>query len=127
MKIKDAMSARIVSLKQTDTITDASKKMKANRISCLPIVDDKEIPIGIITTTDLVNIYTSASEERHIDPWDEVSKFMSSPVICINQDDSIKKASKIMQEKNFHHLIVEDENKKMVGILSTFDIARVSD
>lgn len=126
MKVKDIMSKSIVSLKPTDTITDASKMMKFNRISCLPIIENGR-PIGIITTTDLVNIYTSAHEERHIDPWDEVSKFMSSPAVCIDQDADVKTASEIMQKNKFHHLIVEDENKELVGILSTLDIARSID
>lgn len=125
MKIKELMSSKIVSIKPNATITDASKLMKANRISCLPIMENNEV-LGIITTTDLVNIYTS-TENRHMDPWDEVSKFMSSPVTTLNQDESVKKASKLMSEKKFHHIIVNDDDGNMVGILSSIDIARAID
>ena len=120
------MSRTIISIKPTTTITDASKTMKKNKISSLPIMEGNEL-VGIITTTDLVNIYTNADQERHIDPWDEVSKFMSSPVVTIKEQDSVKSASKIMSERRFHHLVVVDENGKLTGIVSSIDIAKVVD
>ena len=52
---------------------------------------------------------------------------MSSPAICISPDESVKKASEIMQENKFHHLVVENEKKEIIGILSTMDIARISE
>lgn len=126
MKVKDLMSLKIVSIKTTDTLTDASKLMKGNRISCLPIMEGDEV-LGIITTTDLVNIYTSADKEQHMDPWSPVSTFMSSPVVTIDQDAGVKEASRLMKEKKFHHLIAIDKNKKIVGIISSLDIAKAVD
>ena len=123
MKVKELMSTKIVSVKPKDTLTDASKLMKGNRISCLPIMEGDEV-IGIITTTDLVNIYTSADKEQHMDPWSPVSDFMSSPVVTIDQDAEVKEASNVMKEKKFHHLIVTDKNSKIVGIISSLDIAK---
>ena len=121
------MSTKIVTVKPTDTITEASKLMKANRISCLPISDGNSI-IGIITTTDLVNIYTSADKERNMDPWNPVSNFMSSPVVTISPDEDVKTASKLMTEKHFHHLVVMNKNdKKPLGIISSLDIAKSVD
>lgn len=125
MKVKDIMSNKIISIKPTETLTEASKLMKGNRISCLPIMSENGEEIeGIITTTDLVNIYTSADKEMHMDPWSPVSKFMSSPVVTISPDAEVKEASKVMNEKHFHHLIVVDSNKKMLGLISSLDIAK---
>ena len=125
MKVKDIMSNKVITIKPTDTLTDASKLMKGNKISCLPIMSENGDKIeGIITTTDLVNIYTSADKEKHMDPWDPVSKFMSSPVVTITPDAEVKQASKLMNEKHFHHIIVVDKNKKMLGNISSLDIAK---
>lgn len=128
MKVKDIMSSKIISIKPSDTLTDASKLMKGNRISCLPIMEDgNDMVLGIITTTDLVNIYTNADKEQHMDPWSPVSKFMSSPVVTIDQDAEVKEASSLMKEKKFHHLICIDKNKKFVGLISSLDIAKAVD
>ena len=126
MKVKDIMSHQIITIKSTDTLTDASKTLKANHISALPVTNGDSI-VGIITTTDLVNIYTSADKEQHMDPWSPVSKFMSSPVITVKPDDDVKTASKIMNEKKFHHLIVMDKNNSPLGIISSLDIAKALD
>ena len=126
MKVKDIMSHKIITIKSTQTLTDASKLMKSNRISCLPITNDEKI-VGIITTTDLVNIYTSADKEQHMDPWSPVSSFMSSPVVTISPDDDVKKASKLMNEKKFHHLLVMDKNETFIGVISSLDIAKAID
>lgn len=123
MKVKDIMSHNIITIKSTDTLTDASKTMKKNRISCLPITNEEKI-VGIITTTDLVNIYTAAEKEQHMDPWSPVSSFMSSPVHTINPDEEVKVASKMMNEKKFHHLLVMDKEGKYLGIISSLDIAK---
>lgn len=127
MKVKDIMSHKVIMIKPSETLTEASKLMKANRISCLPIAEDGKI-IGIITTTDLVNIYTSADKEHHMDPWSPVSKFMSSPVVTIGPDEEIKAASSLMNEKHFHHLVVmTDDHKTPLGIISSLDIAKSVD
>ena len=126
MKVKDIMSHKIITIKSKQTITDASKLMKANRISCLPITNDEKI-VGIITTTDLVNIYTSADKEKHMDPWSPVSEFMSSPVVTIRPDEDVKTASKLMNDKKFHHLLVMDEKETFIGVISSLDIAKAVD
>lgn len=123
MKVKEIMSSNVITLKSTDTLTDASKAMKANHISCIPITNEEKI-VGIITTTDLVNIYTSADREQHMDPWSPVSKFMSSPVHTVKPDEDVKVASSVMHEKKFHHLLVMDKDGKFIGIVSSLDIAK---
>ncbi len=127
MKVKDIMSTKVITIKPSETLTEASKLMKANRISCLPISNGNSI-MGIITTTDLVNIYTSADKEQHMDPWSPVSKFMSSPVVTISPDEDVKVASKLMNEKHFHHLLVMGKDQKTpLGIIGSLDIAKALD
>lgn len=123
MKVKEIMSTNLITLKSSDTLTDASKIMKANHISCVPITNEEKI-VGIITTTDLVNIYTSADKEQHMDPWSPVSKFMSSPVHTVGPDEDVKVASNTMNEKKFHHLLVMDKDGKYIGIVSSLDITK---
>ena len=123
MKVKEIMSTNLITLKSSSTLTDASRAMKANHISCVPITNEEKI-VGIITTTDLVNIYTSADKEQHMDPWSPVSKFMSSPVHTVKEDEDVKVASSVMNEKKFHHLLVMDKDGKYIGIISSLDIAK---
>ncbi len=117
------MTKNIISLKTTDTLIDASKLLKKHNISSLPVVD-KGKAIGIITTTDMMNMSSLSEENKHIDPWTPITDIMTHPVVTILEEDSLKKASQMMQSKSFHHLIVLNNNGDLTGVLSSLDLAR---
>ncbi|MBW9220831.1 CBS domain-containing protein [Methanothermococcus sp. SCGC AD-155-M21] len=53
-----------------------------------------------------------------------VRDIISRPPIVATPDISITEASKILIEKNINHLPIVDNNHKLVGILTSWDIAR---
>ena len=65
--ISDVMSSPLIVAKLDDTVWDAAETMKVNNIHKLPVQDGNEI-VGILTTTDLVEICSvgSDSEMRRI-------------------------------------------------------------
>ena len=122
LNVKDLMTKDIICIPPSSTLLDASKLMKEKRISALPIMKGGDLK-GIITTTDILNIY-SEKEEQGLDPWIPIKEFMISPVQTINENESIKKASEMMKGKKIHHLLVKDDNDKVVGIISSLDITK---
>lgn len=67
LPISDVMSSPLIVAKPDDTIWDAAETMKVNNIHKIPVQDGNEI-VGILTTTDLVEICSvgSDSEMRRI-------------------------------------------------------------
>jgi len=53
-RVHQVMSRSIVWADPDTPITEVSLMMAANRISCLPILDDKGRPIGIVTAFDVL-------------------------------------------------------------------------
>ena len=53
-----------------------------------------------------------------------VGELMSSPLITINPNNSIKDAIEIMQQKDIRRLPVVDNKGKMVGIITHKDVFR---
>ncbi len=53
-RVHQVMSRGIVWAQPETPITEVALMMAANRISCLPILDAKSRPVGIITTLDLL-------------------------------------------------------------------------
>ena len=53
-----------------------------------------------------------------------VKSVMSSPAIIIRPDASIEEASKILIEKGINHLPVVDDKGKLIGIVTSWDIAK---
>jgi len=56
----DQIMSRDIAVVQPQTLLiDAAKLMRANKISCLPVVQD-EILVGLVTESDLVDVLISA-------------------------------------------------------------------
>jgi len=53
-----------------------------------------------------------------------VRSVMSSPAITIGPDATIEEASKILIEKGINHLPVVDDNGRLIGIVTSWDIAK---
>ena len=89
-----------------------------NRVSAIPIVDRRGVPIGIVSESDLL------LEEKHtVGTKDAVaSKFMTSPVITIAADASRNQAATLMREQNVRRLVVVDARGCIAGIVSRSDL-----
>jgi len=89
-----------------------------NRVSTIPIVDQRGVPIGIVSESDLL------LEERTLDdPKDAIaSKFMTSPVITVAADASRSQAASLMRKRNIRRLVVVDERGRIAGIVSRSDL-----
>ncbi len=55
LKVKDIMSHRIITVESDMMIADAVEVMNQNNIGRLIVIDEKGLPTGIITRTDLLN------------------------------------------------------------------------
>ncbi|KAA0002789.1 MAG: CBS domain-containing protein [Thermoplasmata archaeon] len=54
--VEDVMKIPAITIKEDESIEDATKKMMEYEIGCLPVVDDEGKLKGIITRTDLVKL-----------------------------------------------------------------------
>jgi CBS domain-containing protein len=81
-----------------------------------------ERPIGIVTERDIVRLI-GHSDPLLIDA--PVREVMSSPLITINPNSSIRDAMESMQQKDIRRLPVVDNKGKMVGIITDKDIFRI--
>lgn len=52
--IREIMSDRLVTIKNTDTIRDGSELLAKGGFHSLPVIDDEGALVGIVTTTDLI-------------------------------------------------------------------------
>jgi acetoin utilization protein AcuB len=49
---------------------------------------------------------------------------MTAPIVTVEMDDRLEVVKEIFDTKNFHHLLVLDEHKKLSGIVSDRDLLR---
>ncbi len=111
------ISRKLVAVKPSDSIVEASKNMSMLNISALAVVDESGKMVGIITERDI----TKVAADGNLDS--KVEEYMTREVIGIDISADIREAAKIMAEKGIRHLPVTEKGK-VVGIISIRDVAK---
>ena len=124
------MTANVKTAMENQPIREVCKMMYQNKNGSMLILkknaidddksDDKK-PIGIVTERDIVRLMGSSDMSLDNVP---VGELMSSPLITINLNNSIKDAIEIMQQEDIRRLPVVDNKGKMVGIITHKDVFR---
>jgi signal-transduction protein with cAMP-binding, CBS, and nucleotidyltransferase domain len=119
MKVREIMHKDVVSVLPTATIHDAALKMKEENVGSILILDDNRSLKGIVTDRDL----SLAVAADFKDPKKTyASDVMTKEPITIDANADIDFAVRMMKEGKVHRLPV-CENSRVVGLLSTADVA----
>lgn len=117
IKIADLMVQNVVTTQPHKTIGHVKEMMRNNSISCVPVVNTENEPIGIVTTNDF---------KLNLSDTSPVSQLLSGHVYSVPAYNDVSVAAKVMRKHKFHHLVVTHE-KEIVGIISSFDLLKLLD
>lgn len=132
--VKDFMTRKSVTCRKSDSLRFALNLMNTNDVSRLVVTDENGYPIGLITTNTLLthSDYFSRGETRSRDYLIPIKKgtevkvgdLMTEEVLTINQDEDLATAANLMIKNKISGIPVIDNNQKLVGVISKFDIVR---
>ena len=114
------MATTLATIQSDASLLAAAQLMREKRMGSLLTIEAGEI-VGIVTERDLVRkglASNRAAGSTH------VSAVMSSPLLSIDVNRTIRDASKAMAEQGVRHLAVT-ENGKIVGVLSVRDLVKM--
>jgi CBS domain-containing protein len=117
VKVSDIMTQATVSDAADDTLAEASAKMWRQQTGSLLIMEDQKL-IGIVTERDVLRTVGEGRDPKAVSLRD----VMTSDVVTVASDLSIREAAQIMFEKWFRHLPVVDAAGAVVGIVSLRDL-----
>ena len=122
---KQSIGALILNYKasfvyENSSTIEAVKLIRKNKIDSVIIKNSQEKHIGIFTTKDFVDLMSS---DKELDA--PVSKYMSSPLETLSQDETISNALDFIKEKHFKRLVIVNELDEVVGIISQKELLRV--
>lgn len=119
-KVKRSESGLIldpITLYPDQTIGDALRIMKENKIGGIPIVDKGGKLVGILTNRDL---------RFETDPRKTVSAVMTKENLIIAPEGTdLKKAEKILQKHKIEKLPVVSKSGKLIGLITYRDILQL--
>ena len=116
--VKDIMAKSVVSIGVNDSVFEAAELMNSNRVGCLVILDG-EVPFGIVTERDIVR--RVVAKKLPLDT--KVSEVMSTSLVTVDSDASLKEAAKLMSSNKIRRLPVLKQNR-LVGIVVAADFVR---
>ena len=117
-KLVSRMSKREChTLKVTDTIKEASKRLHEKKIGCMPIEDNYKNIIGIISERDLSQLIYAEKFNINL----PVEKIMTKDLVTCDLNTSVTELMDSMTEKKIRHILIM-EDKKLLGIVSIGDV-----
>ena len=108
-----------VTIKRGRTVGDALSLMSEYHIGGIPVVDDDNKLVGIVTNRDL---RFEQNINRRID---EV--MTSENLVTTHQQTDLAAAAKILQENKIEKLPVVDKDGRLVGLITYKDITKAKD
>lgn len=116
LKLDKVMSKPLITIPIESSIKDAAKTMieKKNRL----IVIQRENPVGVVTTSDLVKNMPSTPRTREY-----ADKHMTTPVETTPEKTTIKDAALTLDQKRIGSLIVT-RNDAPIGIFTERDLIK---
>jgi CBS domain-containing membrane protein len=136
--VEDIMTKKVVTAKRDSDIHEVSALLSDNGISGLPVVDEGNHVIGVVSEADLLAMagmekgHTFKDILRHIlgEPLpkrkqgDRIGDIMSSPAITSGPKADIREVAGTLEGKRIKRLPVVDEKNRLLGIISRGDIVR---
>jgi CBS domain-containing protein len=135
MKATDVMATNVISVRLDTPITKIAEVLLANRISAVPVVNDKGVLVGIVSEGDLIR-RVEAGTERHRSWWLELltgketlaqefvmsharaaADVMTRPVVSVTPDTSLSDIASLLEKHRIKRVPVA-VNGKIVGIVS---------
>ncbi len=146
MQVKNVMQTQVLSVSRGTTLSQLIGMFgKFHSFPVVLVVDENQVLIGTVHLCDLFDVFKPAHQDilrrnplsmLNREPMDifdlDIEEGMGSLVIAadimdrkivkIEEDQSLKEAYDLMQLHGQGAIPVIDRNKKLVGIISVFDI-----
>jgi CBS domain-containing protein len=126
----DVMTENPTTIRQTDPISEAIDALQSLAIRHLPVVDDANNLVGMLSDRDLGSLMRTFAEEADAEgmvlPLSQrrVADYMSADVVSVEEDTDVSEVIETMLEQRIGALPVVDGEGNVKGIISYVDLLR---
>jgi len=144
LHVADAMSQDVVTVSANSTMAEAAVVLSQHAISGVPVVNDLQQCVGILSTTDFARREQSEGSDNPLatpvgeymlvrdndtGPFqiehvaeNRVRQHMSPAPQTIKPDQPLVDAARYMLGEHIHRLVVLDESAHPVGVITSLDL-----
>jgi len=135
--VKDVMTADVVAVHRDTSFKDMASLLSTSRISALPVLDESGQVIGVVSEADMLikeadqashpGFFTGLRHRRDHEKAAGIiaADLMTSPAIVIRPDEPVQHAARLMYERGVKRLLVVDDARHLLGIVSRSDVLGV--
>ncbi|GAB7080717.1 CBS domain-containing protein [Megalodesulfovibrio paquesii] len=131
LTVGDLMTTELFTLKRTDSLRTARSMMTLARIRHIPVVDDNNVFLGLVTHRDMLAATISKfaevdkSVQEEIDAGIPLNEIMRRDVTTVTSQTSLRVAAELLLNHKYGCLpVVED--KALRGIITESDFLKLA-
>lgn len=136
MTAEDVMTSPVRTVREDQPVSDAIELMREHSLKRLPVVDEDDRLVGVISRLDVFRAAVSGPAAERETPeacyvdWDGVpcvGDCMRRETGTIGPDSSIEEVLRTLDEDQVQRLAVVDEDNRLLGLLTDRDILAAID
>jgi CBS domain-containing membrane protein len=142
LKVSDLMSQPVTTVHHARSLAEAAHLLVSSRISGLPVVDDDNKMIGIITEADFLRaLGVPSSHPTHSvwqtleamfshdttikDPTEQITELMIRNVVTVAPDKTLHDVISLMKKHKIKRVVVCDDHRHVLGMVTRSDLVRI--
>ena len=123
MRCEELMTSEVELLDVRATVREAARRMRDLNIGFLPVVDDAQQLVGVLTDRDIALRVVA----ENLRPGVGVDQVMTEEVITCDPEDDVERAEALMRVNQKSRLVCVDETGRVAGVISLVDLAQNED
>ncbi|MGW9024020.1 CBS domain-containing protein [Streptomyces sp. NPDC055722] len=135
--VSDVMTRRVVALSRTATFKDIVKAMRQWNVSALPVVEEENRVVGVVSEADLLRKEefrgTESARYGRLERLSDLVKsgavkaeeLMTTPAVTVHANETVGQAARTMARAGVKRLPVVGDEDTLLGIVSRSDLLKV--
>ena len=140
--VRDVMTSRVVWVTKDAPYKELAARLRENRVSAFPVLDDEGKVIGVVSEADLLakealdggydgmpGMITGLLRRKEQGKARGITAadLMTHPAVTISPDATVEDAARLMHKSKINRLPVVDAAGHLTGIISRADVLSVFD
>ncbi|MGW7459452.1 CBS domain-containing protein [Streptomyces sp. NPDC054797] len=117
--VADLMTRTAISTQRGTTFKEIARLLDEFGITALPVVDETNRPVSVVSEADLLRRRTSGSGAN------TAAELMTSPAITARPEWSVVRAARVMEKHRVKRLPVVDSAGQLIGVVSRSDLLQL--
>ncbi len=124
MTCDELMTREVVSLRPTDRVDAAARRMRDENVGFAPVCAEDGRPVGAITDRDIA--LRVCAEDRRAGRT-HVEEIMTRELLTCHAADDVQRAEDLMVARRKTRILVLDRDGRLAGVISLADLATHDD